>query len=373
MMRIAHVTSGLDRRAAGVGAVVEALSAEQHAKGHDVRVFGLDSPDWAKSDMLLWRGAPAEAFRTLGWPRSFGYAPGLARALSCFEPEIVHLHGLWMYPAVAVLHWHLVTSRPYVYSPHGMLSPVALSFSTRKKHIARTLFQNKALTQATMLHATAEAEAEELRHFGLTNPVSVVPLGINFAAVPTVVPGRSKRILALGRIHPVKNLGTLIEAWGRLETKFPGWSLEIVGPDEGGHRAELQALTARLHVQRVIFESAVLGPDRDACMAAADIFVLPTKSENFALTVAESLMMETPVIATHGAPWPGLVHEGCGWWIEQGIDPLVAALESAMSLTDEKRRAMGKRGRAWMLRDYTWPKVADRILAVYDDAISLSG
>lgn len=368
-MRIAHVTSGLDRSAAGVGAVVSALSAEQQAKGHDVRVFGLDSVAWAEVDRSLWQGAAAEAFPIWGWPRSFGYAPGLSIALSRFDPDVVHLHGLWMFPAVAVLAWHRRTGKPYVYSPHGMLAPVALSFSPMKKRLARFLFQDQALKRAALLHATADAEVDEFRRFGLKNPVSVVPLGVHAAKVPSVQRGDCRRVLTLGRIHPKKNLGALIEAWALLEGSFPEWSLQIVGPDEGGHRKDLEALATRLKVKRVNFGQPVNGVDRDACMAESDLFVLPTMSENFALTVAESLMMMTPVIATRGAPWSGLVREGCGWWIEQGIDHLVTALDAAMSLTDDQRHEMGRRGRAWMLRDYTYSAMAEKMLKTYEDAL----
>ncbi|PTR11623.1 glycosyltransferase involved in cell wall biosynthesis [Cereibacter azotoformans] len=344
------------------------LSAEQGLIGHEVRVFGLASKAWTDGDQDRWEGAQPSAFAVRGIPKSFGYAPELAAELTRFDPDVVHLHGLWMYPAFAVLRWHRMTGKPYIYSTHGMLSRVALGFSPIKKRIARLAFQDAALGQAAVLHATAEAEAEEIRSFGLRNPVSVVPLGIKPAVVPPVTPEQAKRVLTIGRIHPVKNLATLIEAWARLECKFPHWTLEIVGPDEGGHLAELQAMATRLEVRQLNFRPAVFGWERDKCMAGADLFVLPTKSENFALTVAESLMMETPVIATRGAPWPGLVRERCGWWIEQGVDPLVDALNAAMSLTDEQRSEMGRRGRAWMLRDYTWRSIADRMLAIYQAA-----
>lgn len=372
MTRIAHVTSGLDRHAAGVGVVVSALSAEQQSKGHEVRVFGLESPAWEEGDKESWRGAPPGAFQVLGGPRSFGYAPGLARALARFDPEIVHLHGLWMYPALAVWHWHRRTGRPYVYSVHGMLSPVALAFSAWKKRIARHLFQDAALARAAVLHATTETEAEEFRRFGLKGRIAVVPLGIHVAPVPAMGREPFRRVLSLGRFHPQKGLDRLIEAWSRLEEQFPGWVLDLVGPAEGGYMAELQNLATRLALRRVRIRPALHGTARDACMAAAEIFVLPTRGENFALTVPESLMMETPVIATHGAPWPGLVREGCGWWIEHGVEHLVTALDYAMRLTDEQRHTFGQRGRAWMLRDYAWGAVADKMLVVYQNAIEAS-
>lgn len=371
-MRIAHVTSGLDRFAAGIGATVAAISAEQKAKGHEVKVFGLESAAWKEADRARWKGAQADSFPVWGWLRSFGYSPKLGSAIFDFAPDVVHLHGMWMYPAAAVLSWHKHTRRPYVYSPHGMLSPVALSFSPRKKRIARYLFQDQVLMRAAFLHATSDAEANDFRRFGLKNPISIVPLGIHYAAVPPVERAGNRIILTLGRLHPQKNLSTLIQAWAHLEGRFPDWSLQIVGPDERQYRKVLEELVTKLKVRRVKFEDAVVGDDRDALMARADLFVLPTKSENFALTVAESLMMMTPVITTRGAPWSGLVREGCGWWIEHGTDHLVTALESAMNLTDDQRLAMGRRGRAWMLRDYSWSAVADSMLEAYTDALKLS-
>jgi glycosyltransferase involved in cell wall biosynthesis len=105
-------------------------------------------------------------------------------------------------------------------------------------------------------------------------------------------------------------------------------------------------------------------------LATAALFVLPSHTENFALTVAESLMMQTPVIATKGAPWPGLVEHHCGWWIEQGVAPLTQALAEAMTLDQATRQQMGQNGRAWMLRDYSWEAVAETMLNVYREVLA---
>ena len=53
--------------------------------------------------------------------------------------------------------------------------------------------------------------------------------------------------------------------------------------------------------------------------AAADLFILPTLDDNFAMTVAEALAHGTPVISTKGAPWQDLETHGCGWWIDHGV------------------------------------------------------
>jgi glycosyltransferase involved in cell wall biosynthesis len=93
--------------------------------------------------------------------------------------------------------------------------------------------------------------------------------------------------------------------------------------------------------------------------------VLPSLNENFALTVAEALAAEVPVISTKGAPWEGLDKEKCGWWIEQGVEPLADALRRAMRLSDEERHAMGQQGRVWMARDFGWERVGRDMMDVY--------
>ena len=254
-MRIAHVTSGLDRYAAGVGAVVAALSKEQEVQGVEVQVFGLESTRWLTGDKDNWEGASVQALKVRGLPRSFGYAPTLARELANYNPDVVHLHGLWMYPGLAVYQWHRKTGNPYVYSTHGMLSPVALGFSVNKKRAISYLFQDAALASAAILHATTEAEGNDFRRFGLVNPIEVVPLGIQERHVPMVQPEPLQRILSLGRFHPQKGLERLIEAWSHLERRHPQWALDLVGPDEGAHMAELQRLTSKLNLQRKISSS----------------------------------------------------------------------------------------------------------------------
>jgi glycosyltransferase involved in cell wall biosynthesis len=169
----------------------------------------------------------------------------------------------------------------------------------------------------------------------------------------------------LGRIHPKKGLDRLVRAWARLEAAHPDWRLRIVGPDELGHAKELIALASEVKAQHVSVEKSVAGDAKIAAYQQANLFVLPTFNENFAVTVAEALAAGTPVIATKGAPWRALQSEGCGWWIDHGVDPLAAALASAMGMTREALQAMGARGRTWMARDFSWDRVANDMLDVY--------
>jgi glycosyltransferase involved in cell wall biosynthesis len=172
-------------------------------------------------------------------------------------------------------------------------------------------------------------------------------------------------VLSLGRIHPIKGLVRLLYAWSKVEAGSPGWWLKIVGPSEAGHGDELRALATALGLTRISIEGPIYGDAKTTAYRDADVFVLPTLNENFGLAVAEALATGSPVISTKGAPWSGLEIEGCGWWIDHGVEPLVAALAHAMALPRAALKAMGNKGREWMARDFSWDRIASDMLDVY--------
>ena len=165
------------------------------------------------------------------------------------------------------------------------------------------------------------------------------------------------------RGHPVKGLFNLVRAWAQLNPA--GWRLCIAGPDEAGHLQEVLALVKELGIQRgVNYVGPVDGAAKSALYNSADVFVLPTFTENFGVVVAEALAHGLPVITTRGAPWADLNAYGCGWWVDIGVDPLVQALREAMALSDDQRRAMGALGRVYVRR-YDWDDIAQQTMDVY--------
>jgi glycosyltransferase involved in cell wall biosynthesis len=127
----------------------------------------------------------------------------------------------------------------------------------------------------------------------------------------------------------------------------------------------MQGLAVRLALQRVEFLGELHGREKQDMYQSADLFVLPTHSENFGLTVAEALAAGTPAIVSKGAPWHELVARGAGWWIDIGVEPLVACLEDALSRPSETLSAMGARGRAWMIEEYSWPDIGRKMAETY--------
>jgi glycosyltransferase involved in cell wall biosynthesis len=221
-----------------------------------------------------------------------------------------------------------------------------------------------------MLHATSEEEYQQIRAKGITAPVAVIPNGIDIPQMPADVgevrgTSQMRTLLFLSRIHPTKALDRLLKAWSRLEELHPTWKLRIVGKGDAAHVEEVHSLASELGVKRVEFSGPLYGAEKSMAYWQANLFVLPTHSENFGMAVAEALAHGCPAIVGKGAPWEGLELEQCGWWVANDVDTLAATLHEAMGTSSASLVEMGKRGRAWMARDYNWEVIGQDMAAAY--------
>lgn len=308
----------------------------------------------SRSDVSLKMGLPLRA--------------ELLQVLRGSSSAVLHSNGLW----TAVNHWVTYQARrwqvPLIVQPHGMLEPWALAYRGWKKRLALSLYQRRDLESASLFIATAEQEAESIRHFGLLQPIAVIPNGVELA-IGGGEDGRwthrrtARTALFLSRIHPKKGLLNLVSAWGQLRLR--DWRLVIAGPDEDGHLAQVMSAVRQQGItESVEYVGEVEGQRKAALYRDADLFVLPTFSENFGVVVAEALAYGLPVITTRGTPWADLERFGCGWWIDTGVDPLLSTLRKAMSLSEDERKAMGERGRRYVQR-YDWNVIARQTAEVY--------
>lgn len=369
-MRIAHVASQLDRASAGLGAAIAAISSATHVADNEVRVFGLSSADWEERDGAAWTGAPATMVGATAWSGPIDYAPAMLPALLDFDADVVHLHGLWTYPAIAAHRFHRKARRPLVVSAHGMLMPLALRYNAGRKRVARWLFQDRVLKAASFFHSTSLDETTSYRALGLDTPTGLIPLGIDLKPRPEVSrDAATRKLVFLGRLHHVKGVDWLIEAWARLGDNFPDWELIIVGPTDPCYARTIERFKRAVGGLRVTFAGPKYDQEKLRILAGADLFVLPSRTENFGLTAAEALMMEVPVIATKGTPWSGLSGASAGWWIEPGADALELVLREAMSLPRADLHRKGQNGRQWIERDFSWPTIGRKWQAVYENLV----
>lgn len=362
-MRVIHVIPAITEEAAGPSYSVPRLCESLIGTGVDVQLAALD---WATMPARL----PYLKTFPLGLgPRRLGFSPKMRHWLrqeaTSGRVEIVHNHSLWMmpnvYPGAAVSD----SRCRLVVAPRGTLSMHAMGINALQKNIFWRLLQAHALRAAACFHATAESEYEDIRRLGFRQPVCILPNGID---VPPMVqaPNTGRRqLLFLGRIHPIKGIDNLLRAWQSVEHQFPEWDLVVAGPDNGGYLAQMQALTEKLQLKRIMFRGALYGDQKLQAYRDASLYVLPTHSENFGMTVAEALAAGTPAIVTKGAPWGELEKQGAGWWIDIGVEPLVACLEHALASPPTRHAEMGRAGREWMLRDYSWEGIGVQLAEVY--------
>lgn len=374
-MKILHVITGL-QKAAGTSVFAGEVCNALVERGHEV-TLAVCNP--RETDLY-----PLDARVHLVPIDSF-FEPG---AISEFS--LVHIHALWSLALVRVAKATKRAGRPLIWSPHGMLTPWAMGNKRLKKWLGWWCFQRSALEAADILHATAESEVADIRRMGLSSQVAVVPLGVhlgaekNPSAMKNVISRRT--LLFVSRVQRKKGLPMLLEAWSKLPPDLrTGWQIRIVGPDQDHHTEELMSLCRKLaisysqsqasSVSEVVFVGPRYGTDLDAEYDSADLFVLPTYSENFGSVVIEALSHGLPVVCTKGAPWSVLEGVGasgdgrCGWWIDIGVDPLVETLRKAFSLPNEQIDQMRRNGRLLVREAYAWDSIVDRLVNVYERAV----
>jgi glycosyltransferase involved in cell wall biosynthesis len=281
-------------------------------------------------------------------------------------PDCVHIHGLWS-PSLMAKWWQWRRRGvPAIVSVHGMLEPWAMNHKRWKKLLGWYGYQRHCLNSADALHATSEREAASIRRLNLQPHIETIPWGTD---LPSLAPATERNAdcrtaLFVGRIYPVKGLPLLIDAWAQLRPS--GWTLNIIGPDQAGHRGELEA---RVRSSGLTEEISFIGPlSGDALQKAyetAELFVLPSHTENFGMAAAEALAHGLPVIASQGTPWEVLQRENCGWWPPVSVDGIAAALADATSRSHEQLAEMGRRGRDLVRRDFTWDSVAKQMQEVH--------
>jgi glycosyltransferase involved in cell wall biosynthesis len=366
-MHAIHVVPHIAHEASGPSITVPALCDALGRVGVDVRLHVLhgDGLHRPRGRFEVVEHAAVGPFK-----RRLGLSPSMLRALrdEAKNAEIIHNHSFWMMPNVYA-GWAVANTRcALVESPRGVLSHWALAHGGAKKRIMWLTLQRPSADRARLFHATAESEALEIRAAGFRQPIAIVPNGIHVPASIDRSPslGTRKRLVYLGRIHPKKGVDHLLRAWTEVAPQHADWELVLIGPDDDEHTARYRALAGEIGAPRTTFLGPRYGQDKREELARASLFVLPTHSENFGLVVAEALASAVPVIVSKGAPWGGVVPERCGWWIDIGVEPLVRSLRDALATSEQELAEMGRRGRAWMLREYSWEDVGRKMAAAYE-------
>lgn len=362
-MKIIHIVPSIGNESSGPSYSVTRLCSELVAQNQDVILASLDFP--LNTILLKF----LKTFPLGLGPQRLGRSPSMRKWLFVEGKsgliDILHNHSLWMMPNVYPCSVSRRYNIPLVVSPRGTLSEWAFSSGSMVKKVFWPLLQEPAIKATTFFHATAFSEYKDIRRMGFKQPVGIIPNGIDIPQHKRSNNRDKRTILFLGRIHPIKGVDMLLEAWGIISPRFQEWQLRIAGPDNDGYLSRMKSLSAHLKLKRIEFSGPLYGEAKLKAYRDAELFILPSHSENFGMSVAEALAAGTPVIVSKGAPWEGVERERAGWWIDMGLDPLVACLEIALCIPRETLHCMGIKGRNWMQRDFSWEDIAQKTNQAY--------
>lgn len=279
---------------------------------------------------------------------------------------VVHDHAIWLPNNHLVARYCRKRRVKRVVSPHGMLSPWALSNGRWKKRFAWALYQRRDLLSAEVIHATSELEVQEIQQLKLGRPIALIANGFDFPSqMPDRAPSRKRTALFLSRVHPKKGLLNLVQAWR--ESVPADWCLKIIGPDENGHALEVKREIDRLGLASdVTLHDPLDDQAKWQAYVDADLFVLPSFSENFGIVIAEAMAAGLPVITTTHTPWQVLNDLEIGWCVPPTKDSLSAALKDALKLDAVALQSKGRMAKEFVMAKYSWSAMAAGLAEMYE-------
>jgi len=382
-LKVLHVISGLDPDKGGPIAALQGLVESQMGAGRGVSVVAT----WAKgsnnalADRFRERGADV---RLIG-PVVAGLAswhPSIGRVLGQVMPsvDVVHAHGVWEEIQHRGARVAQRLGKPYVVTPHGMLSEWALGQSRLKKRVYLALRARRNLSAARALHFTTVAEQESSRKLGLPAPSFVEPLGLDLSEFEHLPPAGTFRrrwpelagkkiVLFLGRIFPRKGLEYLVPALACV--RMPEAMLVVVGPDSAGYRAQVEQMIEAHGLRgQVLFTGSLLGAEKVAALQDADLLALPSDHEKFGLGGVEALAAGTPVLISDQVNICGEIAAG-GVGAVVPIDVEKIARELRRWLSDESLRgAAAARARPFVWEHYDRDRIARNWVRHYERVVA---
>lgn len=358
-----HIVPSITNKSAGPSYSVVRLCENLINRGLNLKLATLDD---GKSNLPQF----VKTFSNELFYKKLGYSKTLYNWIDYQikqDPKmIIHNHSLWMMPNIYPGMVSKKYNNPVVISPRGTLSKWSFKNGSFMKRLMWFFLQKKNIENCFCFHATSELECKEIKLLGFRNPVAVIPNGIDIykGKSKSLIIKKKKRLLFLGRIHKKKGLDILFNIWNKIKMTQNDWELKIVGPDDG-YLKDLKLIKKKLSLSDVIFSEKKEGDEKWDEFLNADLFILPSHSENFGMAIAEALSVGLPVITTKNTPWKDLKNYNAGWCAEVNEKSLYENIINAMQLDQKQLFKIGDNGKKWMEREFNWEIVATKMLSTY--------
>jgi glycosyltransferase involved in cell wall biosynthesis len=397
-MRILQIVATLAPRQGGPSTACPELCRELVRQGHEVTIYASDVDGLGHLDVPLDRpvfdeGVKIRYFR--GWSESTGYmfSPGMWRALgdTVADFDIAHIYSVYGFSSSAGAYWCRERGVPHMVHPHGSLDPFL-----RRRHRPRKWVHAKLLAERDYRKATAVLfnSAEEMRLAsdwpGLRVPRNnggerpkrfVVPVGLDarwFREPDSAARERFRRkydafagqrlVVYFGRINFKKGLDILARAFALIAGAYKDVHLVLAGPDTEGYGCKVREWLAEGGaLERATFTGLLQGDDRFAALQEAEVFALPSYTENFGQVVAEAMASGVPVVISDQVNiWPEVSKAGAGLVVPCDVEATAQALRSVLE-DPERGRQMGCNGRRWVAEHLPWSVVATQMANAYEE------
>jgi glycogen synthase len=367
----------ISRRLVARGHAVTALSSDLYRE-FPMQRFGAEVPRDDRVDGIRVRRLPVWS---LPGDLHYPFFRGLGRALREEAPHVVHVHTYGTNHAAVARRLYRSRGTPYVLSAH--YHPIWSMEGGRLRRRVRAFYDHRLaapiVRDARVLIVQTREEERLIRENGYPLPeVATIPPGLTPLPEPApetpTIPGAlgfdGPYVLFVGRLASNKGLVPLVRAFASLAAHDPTANLVLIGED-GGARASVEAEIARLGLGSRVRMPGFLADERRlaAAFRGARLFVLPSEYEAFGLVLLEAMAQGTPVVASRVGGIPEFVEDGkAGRLVAPGdADALARALRELWD-DEATRRSMGGFGRERVVPNYSWDRVVDRLLEVYEEA-----
>jgi glycosyltransferase involved in cell wall biosynthesis len=327
---------------------------------------------------------PVYFFPRIGRMKSFIPSPSLSGWLwqHIEYYDLIHTHYLFSYVPTSAMAIARRKEIPYIARTIGQLTPWALSQSHLRKRVYTSLMERENLNQAAAIHCTSLSEARDVENFRIKAQKFVLPLGVNSSPIDSSdsrkvlcekynIPPKCKITLFLSRLHKKKRPDFLLEVLGKLNKSCLNCHLLIAGSGDGKFDESLKDLSRKLGVDDcVTFTGFVSGADKDLLLRGADIFALPSFSENFGVAVAEALAAGLPVIVTPGVQIsPDIQEANAGLVVPAKLEDWANAFRTVFE-SPEMMRTLSYNGQQLAKEKYSWPTIVRQLIQVYQDILA---
>lgn len=389
-MKILHIIPSVGWHRGGASqAVLEMLQALQNS-GVNIELLttndnGNDLLDVPLCQLTQYQQIPTWFFPRfspkISFVREFAFSWKLTKWLwqHINEYDIVHVHALFSYASTIAMIIARLQQIAYVNQPHGLLCEWSLQQSKLKKQIYLSIIERGNLQHSRILQFTSTKEVQEVEKLSLGVAPVVIPLGLKIPAeIPNAreklckmfnIPHEQPIILFLSRLHYKKGLDYLIPALSKIKEKQ--FTFILAGNGSPDYEHELSELLISNQLENCTYcPGFVTGEIKDILLQGSDIFVLTSHSENFGVVVLEAMAAGLATIVTPGVALASMIKENqVGYVPELDIVEIAKTIEYCLNHPQEVK-VTGIRARQFILENYTWDRIASKMVAVYKDMIN---